>query len=213
MIGPLIVVGPGASAQLSPCIKAAFVILDNQLCCTAKVTRSCRFAEEPQVPAPPHEGSRWAPGPSARQSPALDYWNSLLAGLPASGNKPLQRIQKAAAHLVFKLSKFPHVTSLFRPLAPCRSSQIQAHSFKTMVPMVLAYKAVNGTAPAYIQALVRPHTQAIVRAWHLFLWTYLLCRRWCIQYILDILFKKKRLEEILEIYLATQIKRLDPFVV
>ena len=40
----------------------------------------------------------------------LDYCNSLLAGLPASWTKPLQRIQNAAAHLVFNFTQFSHVT-------------------------------------------------------------------------------------------------------
>ncbi|KAK0142778.1 hypothetical protein N1851_019292 [Merluccius polli] len=65
----------------------------------------------------------------------LDYCNSRLAGLPASANKPLQRIQNAAARLVFNLPKFSHT-------------------------IVLTYKAVNGTAPTHLQALVRPHTPA-----------------------------------------------------
>ncbi|KAK0143403.1 hypothetical protein N1851_018475 [Merluccius polli] len=43
----------------------------------------------------------------------LDYCNSLLAGLPASAIKPLQRIQNAAARLVFNLPTFSHMTPLF----------------------------------------------------------------------------------------------------
>ena len=85
----------------------------------------------------------------------LNYCNSLLAGLPASAIKPLQRIQNAAARLVFNLPKFSHVTPLFRDLYWL---PIVAHiKFKTMV---LAYKAVDGTAPAYLQALLKPHTPA-----------------------------------------------------
>ena len=85
----------------------------------------------------------------------LDYCNSLLAGLPASAIKPLQRIQNAAARLVFNLPKFSHVTPLFRDLhwLPV----VARIRFKMMV---LAYKAVDGTAPAYLQALVKPHTPA-----------------------------------------------------
>ena len=85
----------------------------------------------------------------------LDYCNSLLAGLPASASKPLQRIQNAAARLVFNLPKYSHVTPLFRDLhwLPV----VARIKFKTMV---LAYKAVEGTATAYLQALLKPHTPA-----------------------------------------------------
>ena len=71
----------------------------------------------------------------------LDYCNSLLTGLPASAIKPLQRIQNAAARLVFNLPKFSHVTPVFRDLhwLPV----VARIKFKTMV---LAYKAVDGTA-------------------------------------------------------------------
>ncbi|KAK0156500.1 hypothetical protein N1851_000216 [Merluccius polli] len=85
----------------------------------------------------------------------LDYCNSLLAGLPAAAIKPLQRIQNTAARLVYNLPKFSHVTPLFRDLhwLPV-AARIR---FKTMV---LAYKDVNGFAPTYLQALVRPHAPA-----------------------------------------------------
>ena len=42
----------------------------------------------------------------------LDYCNSLLAGLPACATRPLQRIQNAAARLVFNLPRCSHVTLL-----------------------------------------------------------------------------------------------------
>jgi hypothetical protein len=46
----------------------------------------------------------------------LDYCNSLLAGLLTCAIKPLQLIQNAAAHLVFNLPKFSHVTPLLHTL-------------------------------------------------------------------------------------------------
>ncbi|KAK6312625.1 hypothetical protein J4Q44_G00182890 [Coregonus suidteri] len=84
----------------------------------------------------------------------LDYCNSLLAGLPACAIKPLQLIQNAAARLVFNLPKFSHVTPLLRTL---HWLPVEARiCYKTMV---LAYGAVRGTAPPYLQALISPYTQ------------------------------------------------------
>ncbi|KAL7866945.1 hypothetical protein AOLI_G00147590 [Acnodon oligacanthus] len=67
--------------------------------------------------------------------------------------KPLQLIQNAAAQLVFNLPKFSHVTPLLRsfhwlPVAACIR-------FKTLI---LAYKAKNGPAPAYLMAMVKSRT-------------------------------------------------------
>ena len=42
----------------------------------------------------------------------LDFCNSLLAGLPARGIRPLQLIQNTAARLVCNQPKFTHTTSL-----------------------------------------------------------------------------------------------------
>ena len=75
----------------------------------------------------------------------LDYCNSLLAGLSASVTKPLQRVQHAAAHLVYNLHKF---TRLLRDLhwLPV----VARTRFKTMV---LVFKAVSRTAPVYFTVL------------------------------------------------------------
>ena len=70
-------------------------------------------------------------------------------------NSTLQGIQNAAARLVFNLPKFSHVTPLFwdHHMLPV----VARIRFKMMV---LPCKAVNGTAPAYLQALVKPNTLA-----------------------------------------------------
>ena len=85
----------------------------------------------------------------------LDYCNSLLAGLPASAIRPLQLIQNAAARLIFNAPKYTHTTLLLTDLhwLPV----IACIKFKTLV---LAYQAIKGSAPAYIQQLIRPYTPA-----------------------------------------------------
>ncbi|XP_062319148.1 uncharacterized protein LOC134022004 [Osmerus eperlanus] len=83
----------------------------------------------------------------------LDYCNSLLAGLPACATRPLQKIQNAAARLVFNLPRRSHVTPL---LISIHWLPITARiRFKTLV---LTFRAVNGTAPNYIKSLHQPYT-------------------------------------------------------
>lgn len=143
----------------SPTARNLGVVLDDQLCCNANITsvsRSCRIALyniRRIRPFVTREAAQILV--QALVITRLDYCNSLLAGLPASAIKPLQRIQNAAARLVFNLPKFSHVSPLFKELhwLPV----IARIRFKTLV---LAYKAVVGTAPTYLQTLVRSHTPA-----------------------------------------------------
>ncbi|KAI4888742.1 hypothetical protein NFI96_010443 [Prochilodus magdalenae] len=64
--------------------------------------------------------------------------------------RPLQLVQNAAAHLIFNLPKFTHVTPLlrFRHWLPV----VARIRFKTLM---LAYKAKNGPAPPYLMAMVK----------------------------------------------------------
>ncbi|KAG5858110.1 hypothetical protein ANANG_G00026610, partial [Anguilla anguilla] len=85
----------------------------------------------------------------------LDYCNSLLAGLPASSIRPLLLIQNAAARLVYNLPRHSHVTPLLTDL---HWLPVMARiKFKTLV---LAYQAAKGSAPGYIQRIIRPYTPA-----------------------------------------------------
>ena len=80
----------------------------------------------------------------------LDYCNALLTGLPACVVKPLQIIQNAAAHLVFNQPKRAHVTLL---LIDLHWLPVAARiKFKSVM---LAYRVLDGSAPTYLNALVR----------------------------------------------------------
>ncbi|KAI4903096.1 hypothetical protein NFI96_009468 [Prochilodus magdalenae] len=92
------------------------VILDGQLSFSAHIvnlTRSCRFLL--------YNIQRIRPFLSQKATQLLaqslvisrlDYFNSLLAGLPLQAIRPFQLIQNAAARLIFNLPKFTNVTPL-----------------------------------------------------------------------------------------------------
>ena len=83
----------------------------------------------------------------------LDYCNSLLDGLAVCATRPLQRIQNAAARLIFNLTRHSHVTPL---LISLHWLPITARiRFKTLV---LTVRAVNGTASDCIKSLLQPYT-------------------------------------------------------
>ena len=85
----------------------------------------------------------------------LDYCNSLIAGLPASAIRSLQLFQNAAARLIFSIPRYTHTTPLLTDL---HWLPVMARiKFKTLV---FAYQAVKGSAPTYIQQLIRPYTPA-----------------------------------------------------
>jgi len=83
----------------------------------------------------------------------LDYCNSLLAGAPQSTLGVLQRVQNAAARLIFELGLCDHVTD----------SLIQLHwlpiRWRVQYKLVmLMHGTVVGTCPEYLRTIVEPAT-------------------------------------------------------
>jgi hypothetical protein len=78
----------------------------------------------------------------------LDYCNALLAGLPATTLKPLQRVQNAAARLVLGLKWSDHITPALIELhwLPIK----QRIDYKLAV---LVYKCLHHDAPDYLAEL------------------------------------------------------------
>src|SRR4029434_8871283 len=79
-----------------------------------------------------------------------DYCNAFLTGLPACVVKPLQMIQNAAARLGFNQPKRAHATPL--PLELHWLPVAARIKFKSLM---LAYRVLTGSAPTYLNALVR----------------------------------------------------------
>ncbi|KAJ8253560.1 hypothetical protein COCON_G00201720, partial [Conger conger] len=139
----------------SPSARNLGVVMDSRLPLSkniAAVTRSCRFflynIQRIRPFLTPYSTQLLV---QATVLSRLDYCNSLLAGLPASAIRPLQLIQNAAAHLVFNLPKYSHVTPLLTSL---HWLPVMAHiKFKTLV---LAFQAVKGSSPAYLQNTYTP---------------------------------------------------------
>ncbi len=81
----------------------------------------------------------------------LDYCNALLGGCPASSINNLQRpiVQNAAARVLTRSRKYDHITPILQSLhwLPIK----YRISYKILL---LAYKALNGLAPAYLTSLL-----------------------------------------------------------
>ncbi len=73
----------------------------------------------------------------------LDYCNALLGGCPASSINKLQVVQNAAARVLTRSRKYDHITPILQSLLRI--------SYKILL---LAYKALNDLAPAYLTNLL-----------------------------------------------------------
>ena len=77
------------------------------------------------------------------------YCNSLLYGVPNCHLHKLQRVQNAAARLIFEESKYCYVTPLLKSLhwLPVKYRII----FKVLL---ITFKAIHGLSPVYISKLI-----------------------------------------------------------
>ena len=80
----------------------------------------------------------------------LDYCNSLMYGLPAYQLAKLQRVQNAAARLIFNESKFCHITPLLHSLhwLPIK----YRIDFKILL---LTFKSLHQQGPVYLRELLK----------------------------------------------------------
>ncbi len=78
----------------------------------------------------------------------LDYCNAMLGGCPASSINKLQIVQNAAARVLTRSRKYHHITPILQSLhwLPIKFRI----SYKILL---LAYKALNDLAPAYLTNL------------------------------------------------------------
>ena len=79
----------------------------------------------------------------------LDYYNSLLYGLPKYQLSKLQRVMNASAHLVYCAPKSHHITPLLRELhwlPVCYRIEYKI--------ILLTFKVLNGMGPDYLRHLI-----------------------------------------------------------
>ncbi len=79
----------------------------------------------------------------------VKFHNRLLGGCPASSINKLQVVQNAAARVLSRSRKYDHITPILQSLhwLPIK----YRISYKILL---LAYKALNGLAPAYLTSLL-----------------------------------------------------------
>ena len=85
----------------------------------------------------------------------LRYCNALLEGSPKHLIEKLQKVQNHAARLVFRCSKFDHVTPLLHSL-----HWLPVHMRIDYVYKIssLCFKVLESTAPSYLSGLLHVYT-------------------------------------------------------
>ncbi len=79
----------------------------------------------------------------------LHYCNALLGGCPASSINKLQVVQNAAARVLTRSRKYDHITPILQSLHWLHIKYRISYKI-----LLLAYKALNGLAPAYLTSLL-----------------------------------------------------------
>jgi len=85
----------------------------------------------------------------------LDYCNSLLAGVPQSTLNVLQRVQNAAARLIFNLGPRDHVSDSLIEL-----HWLPIHWRIQYKLNVLMHGIITGKCPDYLRTIVQPVTSS-----------------------------------------------------
>ena len=80
----------------------------------------------------------------------LNCGNFTLVGLPAYLLRQLQYVLNAAARLLFRLRRYDHITDAFAVLHWLRAPQRVDYKVA-----VMAFQALNGLSPLYLDQLVR----------------------------------------------------------
>ena len=91
----------------------------------------------------------------------LDYCNSVLYNLPAYQIKKIQRVQNTAARLIYRLSKFCHITPVLREL-----HWLPVNSWIQFKISVITFKVLHGLAPMNLNDLVRTCTTPAIAYVH-----------------------------------------------